>query len=244
VDKNIPFVDRNVYKLKMLWSFMYESRILKLKEVPVFSLADVSQIVSGKEYAKKLVRKMVLSKEIVRIKKDVYSFYEDPLLVSTFLAKPSYISSVSALSYHKLITQIPKDVFCFTLKKTKSFNFVSKINFVHTNSFFGFINLDYLNFEIPIAKPEKAIIDSIGLVPISIIEEAVSKIDRDRMIDYLKRIDKSAVIKRIGYLLERNGIEIYDAFKKKINDRYIYLDPLAKKRGKKNKKWGLIINDN
>ena len=37
---------------------MYESRVLKLKEIPVFSLSDISQIVSGKEYAKKLLKKM------------------------------------------------------------------------------------------------------------------------------------------------------------------------------------------
>src|SRR3989338_9353051 len=98
---------------------MYESKLQKLREVPVFSLADISQIVSGKEYAKKLLRRMVLSNDIKKIKRDKYTFYDDPFLISTFINKPSYISSVSALSYHKLISQIPKDVFCFTLKKDK-----------------------------------------------------------------------------------------------------------------------------
>jgi len=221
---------------------MYESRILKLREVPVFSLADVSQIVSGKEYAKKLLRKMVLSNEIRRIKKDKYTFYSDPFLISTFLNKPSYISSVSALSYHKIISQIPKDVFCFTLKKEKNIHFISEIRFIQTKYFFGFDDLEYLNFKIPISTPEKAIIDSIGLIPISLIEESFENINIERILEYLKKIKKSSIIKRIGYLLEKHNLDIYNKINRYINNKYIYLDPLAKKYGKKDKKWKLIIN--
>ena len=221
---------------------MYESKILKLKEVPVFSLADISQIVSGKEYAKKLLRKLVLSKEIKKIKRNTYTFHDDPFLVSTFLNKPSYISSLSALSYHKIITQIPKDVFCFTLKKNKNFRFISEIKFIHTKYFFGFNNLEYMNFKIPIATPEKAIIDSIGIAPISLFEEAFENINIERMLGYLQKIKKSSILKRTGYLLEKQGFDIFDEIKKNLNNRYIYLDPLAKKHGIKNKKWKLIIN--
>jgi predicted transcriptional regulator of viral defense system len=221
---------------------MYESKIIKLKEVPVFSLSDVSQIVSGKEYAKKFLRRKIISGEIKRIKRDSYTFDSEPFLVSTFLVKPSYISSASALSYHKLITQIPKDIFCFTPKKNINFKFYSEIKFIHTNYFFGFELKDYENFKIPIATPEKAIIDSIGIVPFSIFEEAMEKIDPEKIIEYLKKIKKSSIVKRIGYLLEKNGLDISKKIKKYINNRYIYLDPLAKNSGKKNKKWRLIIN--
>ena len=221
---------------------MYESEILKLKEIPVFSLADVSQIVSGKEYAKKLLRKMVLSNEIKRIKRNKYTFYDDPFLVSTFIKKPSYISSVSALSYHKLISQIPKDIFCFTLKKQKSIKFVSEIKFIQTKYFFGFDNLEYLNFKIPVSDPEKAIIDSIGLVPISLIEESFEDVKIEKILEYLKKIKKSSIVKRIGYLLEKHGFDVYDKIKKYINNKYIYLDPIAKRYGNRNKKWKMIIN--
>ena len=221
---------------------MYESKILKLRDVPIFSLADISQIVSGKEYAKKLLRKMVLSNEIKKIKRDKYTFYDDPFLVSTFVNKPSYISSVSALSYYKLISQIPKDVFCFTLKKEKDVGFTSKIKFIQTKYFFGFDYLEYSNFKIPISTPEKAIIDSIGLVPLSLIEESFEEVNIERMLEYLKKIKKSSIIKRVGYLLEKHKYDIYDKIKKYINNKYIYLDPIAKKYGKRNKKWRLIIN--
>jgi len=221
---------------------MYESKILKLKEVPVFSSADIAQIVSGKEYAKKLLKRFVLSNEIKKIKRDLYTFYDDPFLVSTFVYKPSYISSLSALSYHKMITQIPKDIFCFTLKKEKNFTFASEIRFIHTKYFFGFNNSEYMNFKIPIASPEKAIIDSIGVTPISVIEDALDNIDIEKMLEYLQKIKKSSIVKRIGYLLENHGFDIYNKIKNNINNKYIYLDPLAKKQGQKNKKWRLVIN--
>ena len=172
----------------------------------------------------------------------MYTFYDDPFLVSISLNRPSYISSVSALSYYKLITQIPKDIFCFTLKKNKNFKFISEIRFIHTKYFFGFDNLEYMNFKIPIATPEKAIIDSIGLVPIVLFEEAFENINIERILEYLQKIKKSSVLKRIGYLLEKHGFDIFDKIKNNINNRYIYLDPIAKKKGIKNRKWKLIIN--
>lgn len=221
---------------------MYESSILKLREVPVFSLSDVSQIVSGKEYAKKLLRKLMLSGNIKKIKRDAYTFYDDPFLVSTFLVKPSYISSVSALSYYKIITQIPKDIFCSTTKQNKEIKFISKIKFIHTNYFFGFENAEYADFKVLMATPEKAIIDSIGVVPISIFEEALEKINNQKMLNLLKKIKKSSILKRMGYILEKQGFDIFDKIKNNLNGRHIYLDPLSKKQGIKNKKWKLIIN--
>ncbi len=221
---------------------MYELKITKLKEMPVFSLADISQIVSSKEYAKKLLRRIVKSGAVFKIKRDLYSFYDDPFLASSFLLNPSYISSVSALSYHKLITQLPQNIFCFTPKQKKKFNFRTEILFFHTNYFLGFEMQKYENFILPIATPEKAIIDSLGIVPISVFEEAFEKINLERMLAYLKKIGKSCFAKRIGYLLEKNGFDAYDRLKKIINNKYILLDPTAKKQGKKDKKWKLIIN--
>ena len=221
---------------------MYESRVLKLKEIPVFSLSDISQIVSGKEYAKKLLKKMILSGEIKKIKRDRYTFHDDPFLVSTFINKPSYISSVSALSYHKAISQIPKDIFCFALKKQKDVKFISEIKFIKTKYFFGFDSLEYLNFEIPIADAEKAIIDSIGIVPISLIEESIKGISIEKMLGYLKKIKKSGIVKRVGYLLEKHGFNVYSKIRRYLNNKYILLDPLSKKYGEKDKKWRLIVN--
>lgn len=234
---------------------MYEFKLQKLKETAVFSLSDVSQIVSGKEYAKKLLKRMRERKEIINLKRDAYTFYDDAFLISTFLLKPSYISSVSALAYYKLITQIPKNIFCFTTKTTKQFNYLgkndknnknninnkTKIQFVNTKYFFGFENKEYMGFNIPIATPEKAVIDSIGVVPLGVVAEVVKSLNEGLIKEYLKKINKSNIIKRVGFILEKNGFDVVD-LKKFVNGKLIYLDPLGKKKGKVNKEWKLIIN--
>lgn len=222
---------------------MYELKVMEnFSKIPVFSLSDLNQIINNRAYAKKFLKRELERNIIFKIKKNAYTVHQDPFIVSTFLIKPSYISSVSALSYHRLITQIPNEVFCATAKKAVKANFISKITFFHTNYFFGFKAEDYGGFKILIGDPEKAIIDSFSVVPVSIFEEAFESINETKMIGYLKKIKKSSIIKRVGYLMEENGFDVHEKLKKLINYKYIGLDPLLKPKGKKNAKWGLIIN--
>lgn len=221
---------------------MYEAEIMeRFSKVPVFSLADAAQIIRNRAYAKKFLSRMVERERIIRIKKDLYTFHSDPFLVSTFLLKPSYISGVSALSYHKKITQIPKEVFCSTPKPTREYFFIERIGFHHTDFFFGFEMKNYIGFDIPIATAEKAIIDSIGKIPLSVVDEAFDDIDVEKMLSYLERIKKSNIVKRIGYLLEIHGHDIFPKIEKYINSKYVPLDPITKRKGIKNKKWKMVV---
>jgi len=219
---------------------MYDSNVLeKFSKIPVFSLSDVNQIISNREYTKKFLKRMCEEEKIKKIKKNKYTLYKDDFLISNFLLRPSYISSASALSYYKLITQIPNEVFCATTKKSLKIN---KINFFHTNYFFGYKEEVYENFKVLIAEPEKAIIDSFSIIPISIFEEAIEEINEARMVELLRKIKKSSITKRVGYLMEKNGYDIYDKLNDLINYKYLRLDPLLKNKGEKNKKWGVIEN--
>lgn len=223
---------------------MYELRVMEhFKKVPVFNLSDINQIIKSRDYSKKFLKKMVEKKIIFKIKKGMYTLHQDPFLIATYIKKPSYVTGVSALYFHKAITQIPKKIFCATTKNSEKIYFVEDIDYKKTKYFFGFEFKEYDNFKIPIADKEKAIIDSIGITPLHIIEEAVEEIDKGKMVEYLKRIKKSEIVKRIGYLMERAGnLEVYEKLKKYINYKYILLDPLSTKKGEKNKKWSLIIN--
>ncbi|MBS3151010.1 hypothetical protein J4443_01350 [Candidatus Woesearchaeota archaeon] len=220
---------------------MYETRIKEhFSKTPVFSLSDVNQIINNRQYSKRFLKRMVKDKGIFKIKKNLYTLNKDPFLISTFIVKPSYISSASALHYYRLITQIPKEVFCMTSKRSSEIKFMERINFFHTSYFFGYREAYYEKSKIPIADPEKAIIDSFSIIPVSVFEEAFESINEERMVGYLKRIKKSSIIKRTGYLMEKYGYDVYDSLKKYINYKYIPLDPLQK-RGKKNKKWRILI---
>lgn len=222
---------------------MYEAKFMEcFSKVPVFRLADVSQLISNRRYARKFLKRMVSERKAMRIKKDAYTLHNDSLLVSTFLSKPSYITSVSALGYHRLITQISREVFCFTAKKSGCIDFQERINFIHTKHFFGFEMKPYEGFAIPMATPEKAIIDSISVVPLSVVEEAAGSMNKEAMVACLKKTGKASVIKRMGALMDRNGHDIHKDVKEYLNYRRILLDPLGKKSGKLNKKWRVIEN--
>ena len=222
---------------------MYELKILEhFKNVPIFSLADVTQIIKNREYAKKFLRREVEKGIIKKVMRDVYTLHNDAFLISTFIIRPSYISSVSALSFHKVISQISNIVFCFTTKFKRELNFTQKIYYFPTKYFFGFELKKYESFNIPIATIEKAIIDSVGIVPLSVIEEAFYEINLEKLVSYLIKIKKSSIVKRIGVLAEKCGYEVYEKLKNFINNKYILLDPLKTKKGKKNKKWKVIEN--
>jgi len=220
---------------------MYEVEILeKFKNVPVFSLADASQLVKNRNYAKRVLASLLKKGKIRKIKRDLYTLHEDPFLVSNFIVRPSYISSISALYFYKDISQIPNEIHCFTNKTTKTFRFILPIKYFHTNFFFGFKEVEYENFKILIAEREKAIIDAIGKVPLYLIEEAVKNIDIEKMVSYVKKIGKSCIAKRVGYLLERNGKDVFNELKDLINKKFVYFDPITKGK-RKNYKWWLVI---
>ena len=220
---------------------MYETIILeKFSETPVFSLADISQITKSKAYAKFLASSLLKKGKIKKIKRDLYTLHDDAFLVATFIIRPSYISSISALSFYRDISQIPNEIFCITNKSPKVFYFIQKIRFFHSKFFFGFEEKEYKGFKILIADREKAIIDSIGKVPIYVFEEAFEKVNLERILEYVERIGKRSLAKRIGYLLEKHGYEVYPRLKKFIDNKFVFLDPIVKGR-RKNKKWRVIL---
>jgi predicted transcriptional regulator of viral defense system len=220
---------------------MYETVFMeKFSALPVFSLADVSQITKSRVYAKILLSSMLKKGRIKKIKRDLYTLHADPFLVATFIVKPSYISSISALSFYKDISQIPNEIFCFTTKPPKVFHFVQTIRFFHTKFFFGFEEKEYRGFKILIADREKAIIDSIGKIPIYVFEEALEKINTEKILGYVKRIGKKSLAKRIGYLLAKQGYDAYKEIKDLIDKKFVFLDPIAKGK-KKDEKWKVIV---
>jgi len=222
---------------------MYEAKVLEqFRQMPAFRLADVAQIIQNRLYAKKFMKKMVTEGKIKKIKRGFYTLHEDPLLVSTYVVRSSYVSSVSALAFHRMITQIPNKIFCFTEKSSSQITFISDILYFHTDYFFGFRQEDYESFFVPIALPEKAVIDSIGVVPVSVFEEVFEDIDIKALMVLLEKIKKGSIVKRIGYLAERNGFDVYKHLKKFLNNKYVLLDPLSKKSGNKNPKWKVIVN--
>ncbi len=217
---------------------MYELKLIKaVEKMPVFSLADISKITNSRSYAKKLIARLVRQETVKKIMRDAYTVHDDQFLIGPFIYMPSYISCASALQYYGLITQIPNAVFLMTKKRHKTITNNFNLIYHNTKNYFGFKIIDYKGIKLPIAEPEKAFIDSIGIHPIHLILESLEELNPEKLIFYAK---KTKEMKRIGYLLEKNNSSVKT--QKNISHKYIYLDPLGPKKGRKDKKWKLIVN--
>jgi predicted transcriptional regulator of viral defense system len=142
---------------------------------------------------------------------------------------------------------MPKIIHIISTIKTKEINFNNyRIKFIKLDEFFGYKKINTNEGELFIAENEKLLIDAFlkykemgNFDEINkIIENA--EISKDKIIEYLKRIDNQAIIKRIGYLLEKEkGIDISKSFK--LNNNYVILNPFAEKWINTNTKWRVKI---
>jgi predicted transcriptional regulator of viral defense system len=83
---------------------------------------------------------------------------------------------------------------------------------------------------------------------LSEIEKALTasgkELDEKKLRKYAARIGNSAVSKRLGFLMETLGLGNVEALRRE-TDRasgFSPLDPTLPKRGKYNRRWGLLVN--
>jgi len=228
---------------------MNEKQILKkLNEKTVFNIQEMQRILnSSREYTKIVLNRLVNRGAIIRIKKNAYTLQDDPLVISTNLAYPSYLSFWSASSYKGYTEQILNTIQIATTKRLKDLTFQNnKIEFVKINSPFGYEKIKTKEGEIFLASDEKLIIDSLEhqkrMGNFDEIEKLIqnSKINKLKMIDFLKRNKNQSTIKRAGYLLEKiKNINLSKEFT--LDKNYIKLNKFSNKSKEINSKWRLKI---
>ncbi len=171
----------------------------------------------------------IASGEILRLKRNLYTFPEylqitdSALFFANQIYRPSYVSLHTALHFHGMI---PEEVVQFTsvsTLKTASFqNAFGSYTYHHISAsyMFGYElkrTEGQLPFVIQMATPEKAIIDLLHLYPeYSTTEDMLnlrldedymeSEFDRERLLDYEKRIHSPALTKRANLLREAYGL--------------------------------------
>ncbi len=230
--------------------------IRELEKYPVFNLKIVKGIIEkDSNYAKLVVHRLNKEGFVSEIEKNKYTTKNDPFVIASNIIWPSYISCWSALRYYNLTEQLPQTISVITTRTRKKREITfqnTKIRFIRIKPkyFFGYRKERYQNFDIFIAEPEKALIDSALLKKISfseissVMKNNVKSIDIDLLVDYLLRIKNKALIKRFGFLLDKLGVSGHNRFKKVIDFKYITLDYALAAEGKKDKKWKIIENVN
>jgi len=225
---------------------------------------------SSQDAVKRLLSDMTKRGLLMRIKEGLYyiiPFEQDPKtfmpdwhLLSQYLVGDAeyYIGYFSALQIHSLTTQPNLREQIVVNKQIKpSTLFVKEIpfQFIYHNEkhFFGDKKtwIDSFN-RVQCSDLEKTIIDCLfkpeyagGITEIAkAIYKIKDKIDYTKILQYAKRFDSQAVIKRLGFLLELLEIEnnMIDELQKLRTNSVILLEPSYPKEGKTISRWSIRQN--
>ena len=232
--------------------FLTLQRELEEFRLEIFTLNDIIKITGQKkEVVKSTLTRLVKQNKIFRLKTNYYSLrrIENKFQLQKLYTE-TYISLHSALEFYGSTTQRFNNLDLITKKILKRQTIENtEINFhkVKQGLFFGYKKIQINNSEVFISNIEKTIIDCTyfsSKVYLTDIDEFIKKnkkaINKKIIITYLKKINSSALNKRVGYLLALNNIHLQEM---KINNKYEKLNINLSKTGTKNTKWKLIVNE-
>ncbi len=232
-------------------SLEFLQKIRELRK-PVFTLSDAAKITGKRrEYIKVYLFRLKKRNIIKEIEGGKYTVSFDPFVVASHLTFPSYISFLSAYSYYQITTQMPKIIYVVSHKPKKTMNYENYIiQFIafSPQHMFGYKREESGRNILFIAEKEKAIIDSLYLPRYCPLDETFTALqdtalDIAKLIHYAQRMDSIIVLKRLGYMLEKRGIDIFNDVKQELHKRYDLLNPFIKKTKVRDTKWKLIINE-
>jgi len=178
-------------------------------------------------------------------------------VVAMELVSPAVIAYWSALNHHGMTEQLPRTVFVATDHPVRRqpgdvLGVTYKIISLRPDKFFGVMK-DWID-ETPfsVTDREKTIIDGLDLPKyvggVSEITKALigswKVLDEKKIRKYAAKIGNSAVAKRLGFIIETLGLGDVKALRAAIPlaAGFSPLDPTMPKRGKYNRRWGILIN--
>ncbi len=221
---------------------------------PVFTSAEARSLLGkGPAYANLYLHRLKAAGRLFEVERGKFTVHDDPFIVASRIAWPSYISLWSDLRYHDLTEQAPHAVWVVTSRRRKR----RRIRYAGTDilftvtggrNMFGYDKRLRDGQEIFVADPEKAIIDSLlfGKVSVAevfeIIRTNLPRIRTGRLVDYAARTGSQALAKRLGLLLERAGKNPASRQLKGTYAQIIPLDRKSPRAGTVNRKWKLIEN--
>ncbi len=217
----------------------------QLQKYPLFTFNDfIKETRFSAKYAKVSIFRLKKEKLIFEIEKGKYTVFDESMIFASLIVTPSYISFWTALKFYNLTEQLPKDIMIASSRIKKPI-IKHRIQFFKTKNMWGYKKQRYEGFDIFIAEPEKAIIDSLLLknVPLDEIIKAIKtkEFNADMLVDYALKIKNKTLIKRLGFIMDYFGFNTAKLLNYKDNN-YVVLDWNYKKQNKKNKKWKIIEN--
>lgn len=222
-------------------------------EKPIFTVNDMARIIGAdKDYTRVYLHRIETKGIIEAVERNKYTLAGNhPYVTATNIIFPSYMSFLTALHYYGATTQIPGSIYIASIRSKKSLNLSGySVEFVKLKKerFFGYRREKFQGKFVFVAEKEKLIVDSLFLPRYCPVDETFKALEDkelkiDTLIEYGLKMDSIVTLKRLGCLLELIGIDIYDGLRYKLNRKYDLLNPFLAKKGDKNSKWRLIMNE-
>lgn len=217
----------------------------KLKTKTIFRIQDIERVTNcNQNYAKQIINRLHKKKLIKKIMKNTYTTKDNIFVIASNITSPAYISFWSASSFLGYTEQTPKKIQIAATRKISPILFEKYEITFHSikKNFFGYRKIKTEEGDIFIAENEKLVIDALlkpnecgNFEEIEFIFRN-AEISKEKLITYLKKINKQTITKRAGYLIEKT--KKWDLSKDfKLDNNYALLNPFSKKWEKINSKW-------
>ena len=183
-------------------------------------------------------------------------FTESSFVIAKHLMPDGVISHWSAFNYHGFTDQIPLGVYMSGTRRMRNREVMGlryTFALISEESFFGHENVWVESEKVPITDAERTLIDALwmpkhcGGMPLileSLDADSASNLDYGRLNDYLQKLGKTVLFKRLGFIAVFMGWKIpyVEAWLGMVDKNYNLLDPDGPKRGRVDSKWRLRIN--
>lgn len=177
--------------------------------------------------------------------------------IAMHLVNPAAIAYWSALNHHGMTEQLPRTVFIATNHLVRYpprdvLGFSYKIISLRPHRYFG-IEKDWVDDgPFYITDREKTIVDGLDLPEYvggvgqiaHALRRAWKDLDHRKLFRYAVKMGNMAVAKRLGFLMETLALGDVKPLREQVelSKGYSPLDPLLPRKGRHDKRWGLLVN--
>jgi len=233
----------------------------KILELPKGKVAKLLPYLASSGWLKRIKRGLYLLIPLEAMSPSEWT--ANDWLVATKIFAPCYIGGWSAAHHWGFTDQLFNSTIVFSshrvrTKETQIGEFSFIIHTVNKPRFFGLETVWQGQSKISVSGPSRTIIDILDAPSLGggirhcleILGDYFSSkyLNEEKLLEYLERFNNKAIVKRLGFLIEKGKINVSANFIEKcqnIKSRgFAYLDPSLPHHGKKNRRWNLIINAN
>jgi predicted transcriptional regulator of viral defense system len=237
-----------------------------------FSVADATQIwKAGRARAGRLLAHLAARGWLTRVRRGFYvvvplgataprDWREDPWLIAMKAFSPCYLGGWTACVHWELTEQLFRDVMVFSARPMARRRFEIqgtwfRVKVVAPERLFGLAPVWRGRTRVRVSDPSRTLVDVLadpttggGMRHVSEVVAtyfATGVRDDAKLIDYASRLGNRTVFKRLGYLVERFGIDAADLVKRcqaRMSAGVSLFDPELSRRGMIVSRWRLLVN--